>query len=96
MTIQIGSWTEDADFGDGQRGWFGAVGPWSLGVIEHPAERVTWGVSGPDANGEDLDADGVAPSVKEAKVLAIRETRRRWAAIGDAISRFETSTLSER
>lgn len=82
---QTTGWTEDPDVGDGRRGWFRQIGPWALGVVEHPGGHVTWGVSGPDEHGEHLDTDGTAPSVEEAQGLAIGEVRRRWEGIGEVI-----------
>jgi hypothetical protein len=69
------------------------VGASALGV--YADGRTAWGVSGPDANGDDFDVDGIAPDVGAAIRAAVAGVRRRWTAYGEALMRLERSTLGQ-
>ena len=71
------------------------TGAWSLGVYEHANGRVSWGDNGPCEADEDLDTDGVAGSVDEAKAAAVAEVRRQWARLGDKIARLDRDSSVE-
>jgi hypothetical protein len=90
--IQYGTqdgWLEDLNFGEDCSAWFAAVGLWALAVYDYADGRVSWGISGPDEAGGDLDVAGTAGSVAEAMRAATAEVRRLWSAQGEVLARLE-------
>jgi hypothetical protein len=58
-------------------------------VHAHANGAISWGVNGPYEADEDLDTDGVAGDVDEAKAAAIAEVRRRWERLEGQLRRLK-------